>query len=147
MCIESREALTWWTLDPLALTTIGSSIAVYTRGLVNLWRSAGVGAGIGRREAAAFYAGQLSLLLALVSPIDRLSDLLFSAHMTQHEILLVVAPPLIVLGEPLVILLVHGGVVWLWHIPAWFEAALRNEWIHAVQHASFFVTAVVFWWG
>src|SRR6478609_623400 len=182
MCIESREALTWWTLDPLALTTIGSSIAVYNRGLVNLWRSAGVGAGIGRREAAAFYAGQLTLLVALVSPIDRLSDLLFSAHMTQHEILLVVAPPLVVLGKPVVafawafgerrraavmraldsklvsrtwwllsaplmILLVHGAVLWLWHIPVLFEAALRSEWIHAFQHASFFLTAVVFWWG
>src|SRR6478735_6314858 len=104
MCIESKEALTWWTLDPLALTTISASTAVYSRGLISLWRSAGLGAGIARREALAFYAGQLSLLLALVSPIDRLSDLLFSAHMTQHEILLVVAPPLIVLGKPLVAL-------------------------------------------
>jgi putative membrane protein len=126
--------------------------------------------------------GQLSLLVALISPIDRLSDLLFSAHMTQHEILLIVAPPLIVLGRPvvalawafgrersasvlraltsprinrvwrvisapLVILLIHGLVLWLWHVPTLFEAALRNESVHAVQHASFFLTAVVFWWG
>jgi len=133
-------------------------------------------------EAAAFYLGQLSLLVALVSPIDRLSDLLFSAHMTQHEILLVVAPPLVVLGRPVValgwafgpehrarvmraldsavpsgfwrwlsaplsILLLHGLVLWLWHIPALFEAALRSEAIHAVQHASFFLTAVIFWWA
>ena len=182
MCIETKEALTWWTLDPLALSAIGTSTLVYSRGLYNLWRSAGVGAGIRRTEAAAFYLGQLSLLAALVSPLDRLSDLLFSAHMTQHEILLVVAPPLVVLGKPvvalawafgerhrrtvvrafdspavsgvwrvlsapLIILLLHGGVLWLWHIPSWFEAALRSEWIHALQHASFFLTAVVFWWG
>src|ERR1700712_1686016 len=100
MCIEVKEALGWWTLDPLALSTVGVSTSLYTRGLVALWRSAGVGSGISRREAGAFYAGQLSLLIALVSPIDRLSDLLFSAHMTQHEILLVVAPPLVVLGRP-----------------------------------------------
>jgi len=182
MCIETKEALTWWTLDPLALSAIGVSTLVYSRGLATLWRSAGVGAGIRRAEAAAFYLGQLSLFVALVSPIDRLSDLLFSAHMTQHEILLVVAPPLVVLGKPivalpwafgerrrravvrafdsplvsgtwrvlsapLVILLVHGCVLWLWHVPVLFEAALRNEWIHAIQHASFFLTAVVFWWG
>jgi putative membrane protein len=182
VCIEAQQALTWWTLAPLALGTVTLSSAVYARGLSSLWRAAGVGAGIGRREAAAFFVGQASLLLALVSPIDALSDLLFSVHMTQHEILLVVAPPLVVLGRPvvalawafggpararvvqvlksralsalwqgvsapLVALLLHGAVLWLWHVPALFEAALRSESIHAIQHASFFATAVVFWWG
>jgi putative membrane protein len=182
MCIEVKDAVGWWTLDPLAFAMVGTSSAVYTRGLSNLWRTAGVSSGIRRSEAAAFYLGQLSLLIALVSPLDRLSDLLFSAHMVQHEILLIVAPPLIVWGRPvvalawafgpqrrarvmralnspgvsrlwrfvsapLVILLLHGLVLWLWHIPSWFEGALRNEGVHAVQHASFFATAVVFWWG
>lgn len=182
MCIEAAQALRWWTPDPLSLPMVALSSVVYARGLGRLWRTAGVGSGIRRREALAFYAGQVSLLIALVSPVDRLSDVLFSAHMTQHEILLVVAPPLLVLGKPplalawaldpqprsallrwlnspaltrlwrrlsapLTILLVHGLVLWLWHIPSWFEAALRNEWIHAVQHASFLATAVVFWWG
>jgi putative membrane protein len=182
VCIEASEAVTWWTFDPLALGTISLSSAIYTRGLHSLWRTAGMGAGIRRREAAAFFLGQASLLLALVSPIDRLSDLLFSAHMTQHEILLVVAPPLVVLGKPvvalawafgprrrarvmrtltsktvsalwqavsapLVALLLHGLVLWLWHVPALFEAALRSEVVHALQHATFFATAMVFWWG
>jgi putative membrane protein len=182
MCIEAKDALTWWTFDPLALGIVGTSTAVYTRGLTALWRNAGAGAGIRKGEATCYYLGQLSLLIALVSPIDRLSDILFSAHMAQHEILLIVAPPLIVLGRPVValawafgpkrragvmralsspgisrfwrlvsapltIVLIHGLVLWLWHIPSWFEGALRNEWIHAVQHASFFVTAIVFWWG
>lgn len=182
MCIEAKDALGWWTFDPLALGGIGVSTTVYTLGLRSLWKSAGAGSGIRRREAAAFYLGQLSLLIALTSPIDRLSDLLFSAHMAQHEILLIVAPPLIVLGKPvvalawlfgperrarfmcslnaapitrtwrflsapLVILLLHGVVLWIWHIPALFEATLRNEAIHAAQHLSFFATAAVFWWG
>jgi putative membrane protein len=182
MCIEAKEALTWWTLDPLALGSVGLSSAVYARGLTTLWSSAGVGCGIARREALAFGLGQLVVLVALVSPIDGLSDLLFSAHMAQHELLLVVAPPLMVLGRPLVafawafgpqrraavmrslgspavsavwrvlsaplfILLLHGVVLWLWHLPALFEAALRSEAIHAVQHAMFFATAVVFWWA
>ncbi|HET7544723.1 MAG TPA: cytochrome c oxidase assembly protein [Polyangiaceae bacterium] len=182
MCIEVGQALSWWTADPVSLPAVALSSMLYGRGLSLLWRSAGVGSGIRRSEALSFYAGQVSLLIALVSPIDRLSDVLFSAHMTQHEILLVVAPPLLVLGKPLValvwalgpkgrsallgwldspglnrlwrrvsapvsILLIHGLVLWLWHIPSWFEAALRNEWIHALQHASFLSTAVVFWWG
>lgn len=51
------------------------------------------------------------------------------------------------LSSPLVILLLHALVLWLWHVPALFEAALRNEWIHAVQHVTFFATAFVFWWA
>lgn len=181
MCLDLREAASW-TLDPLALGTVTTSSIVYATGLRNLWRSAGAGAGIRRREAAAFAAGQLSLLVALISPLDRLSDILFSAHMLQHEFLLVVAPPLIIWGKPavalcwafapprraallrwlsagplagawnalsapLVILLLHAAVLWLWHVPALFEAALASEAVHAVQHASFFVTAAIFWWG
>src|SRR3954466_1997332 len=102
MCIELKDAAAWWTLDPLALSAVGLSSSVYGVGLSRLWRAAGVGSGIRRTEATAFYLGQFSLLVALVSPIDRLSDLLFSAHMAQHEILLVVAPPLLVLGRPIV---------------------------------------------
>jgi putative membrane protein len=182
MCIEAKDVMSWWTLDPLALGGVAVSSAIYTRGLLTLWRSAGTGAGVSRSEATAFYLGQVSLLIALVSPIDRLSDLLFSAHMAQHEFLLVVAPPLVIWGKPVVslawafgperrgavmralaspaltrawrwlsapfvILLLHGLVIWLWHLPTLFEAALRSEVVHAVQHASFFATAAVFWWG
>lgn len=182
MCIETGEALTWWTNDPFVIATLSVSSFVYTVGLSRLWSTAGVGAGIRRPEALAYYLGQISLVIALVSPVDRLSDLLFSAHMAQHELLLIVAPPLIVLGKPVValawalgpryrarivrassspalrrtfrtvtgplfILLLHGAVLWVWHIPSLFEAALRNEAIHALQHLSFFLTAVLFWWA
>jgi putative membrane protein len=37
--------------------------------------------------------------------------------------------------------------VWLWHVPVLYEAAVRNEAVHAVQHATFVATAVLFWWG
>jgi putative membrane protein len=105
MCLDPHDVVRWWTFDPYALGTIGVSATVYGLGLARVRRSSaarGRDSGISRAEAAAFYGGQLSLLVALVSPIDRLSDLLFSAHMTQHEILLVVAPMLVVLGRPLV---------------------------------------------
>lgn len=172
MCLDAREVLGWWTLDPVSLAAPLLSSVVYGAGLRRLWRTVGTGHGIQRWEAAAFVAGQLTLLVALVSPVDRLSDLLFSAHMTQHEILLVVAPPLVVLGRPLValawalpprgrralikvrwrrlspllVLLLHGAVIWLWHLPAAFELTLRDEGVHALQHATFFGTAALFWW-
>jgi cytochrome c oxidase assembly factor CtaG len=53
-----------------------------------------------RLRSAAFYAGLLSILIALDWPLDDLADKLFLAHMTQHLILLMVAPPLIVFSAP-----------------------------------------------
>jgi putative membrane protein len=48
---------------------------------------------------------------------------------------------------PIVAWTLHGLTVWLWHVPALYEAAVRNESIHAVQHVTFVVTAALFWWG
>jgi putative membrane protein len=44
-------------------------------------------------------------------------------------------------------MVMHAVVVWLWHAPVLFEAALRNEVVHAIQHVSFFATAILFWWA
>jgi putative membrane protein len=171
MCIDAREALSWWTPDPLAIGTCLATSALYALGIVRLWKSGGVGHGVRRWEVGCFVLGQLTLLLALVSPVDRLSDLLFSAHMTQHELIMVIAPPLFVLARPgiafawahaglgrvssrivawtspFLAVIVHAVVVWLWHVPELFEAALRNEAVHAVQHFTFFGTAMLFWWA
>jgi putative membrane protein len=42
--------------------------------------------------------------------------------------------------------LLHVSVVWLWHIPALYDAAVEHEALHAFEHATFFVTAMLFWW-
>ena len=56
-----------------------------------------------------FAGGWVALVLALVSPIHAWGGVLFSAHMTQHEILMLVAAPLLVLGRPI--------VPFLWALP------------------------------
>ena len=48
---------------------------------------------------------------------------------------------------PLAAWLLHAMALWLWHLPVLFDAALANEGIHALQHASFLVTALFFWWS
>ena len=53
-----------------------------------------------RWRGACFYAGLLALALALDSPIDAYDDRLLWVHMTQHMLLTMVAPPLLVLGRP-----------------------------------------------
>jgi putative membrane protein len=171
-----------WLLEPWVLVLLALSALWYALGVLRLWRNAGLGRGISRMHAAAFAGGWLTLVLALVSPLDALGARLFSAHMLQHELLMLVAAPLLVLGQPLAAwtwalspaqrqvvgrwtrvhwwaatwaLLtdplaawaLHALALWLWHLPSWFEAALHNEGWHALQHASFLVTALLFWWA
>ena len=91
---------------------IAATAVAYAAGVVRLWRNAGVGQGVARLQALAFAGGWLALLAALVSPLDELAEQLFTAHMAQHELLMVVGAPLIALASPLVAflwVLPHGG--------------------------------------
>jgi cytochrome c oxidase assembly factor CtaG len=140
--------------------------------------------GARRRQAASFYAGLAVLAIALGSPLDILSEQLFWAHMVQHVLLLVVAPPLIVLARPWIRLwralplgvrrtlaqglgqgehtrwlrglsralgrpragfLAFGGVLLAWHVPVLFDATLRSNALHALEHTLFLATALMFW--
>jgi putative membrane protein len=131
-----------------------------------------------------FYAALVVLAIALNSPIDLLSERLFWAHMVQHVLLLVVAPPLLViarpwlrlwralplgarrslgrgvlhgeraaplrwvwrtLGRPAASFVLFSTVLLAWHLPALFDATLRSETLHALEHTLFFGTAVMFW--
>ena len=123
------------------------------------------------RRALVFLAGVLVLLAALVSPLDSLSDTyLFSAHMLQHLLLILVIPPLLLVGlprlpsapagragdwlscagrlrpSPVAAWFVGIGTMWVWHLPALYNATLANEDIHVVEHLSFLATSVIFWW-
>jgi putative membrane protein len=173
-------ALSGW--DQAALAGAAALAGGYVVGLVRLWGRAGAGLGVPRWGAAAATLGWLALVLALSPPLAPLADLLFAAHMGQHELLMLVAAPLLVLGKPLLVmlwalpargrervaagmrrpvvqrtwhrlttplsvLLLQAAVLWGWHVRPAFEAALRREGLHAVQHASFFAAAALFWWS
>jgi cytochrome c oxidase assembly factor CtaG len=49
--------------------------------------------------------------------------------------------------SPLAVFLIQATALWLWHVPALYEAALRHEGVHALEHLSFVVAASLFWWG
>ena len=40
----------------------------------------------------------------------------------------------------------HVVTVWVWHLPLLYDAAAEHELVHALEHASFFSTAILFWW-
>jgi putative membrane protein len=98
-----------WSWEPLVVVSLGLSLGLYCRGVRLVWRSAGSGHGVGIWEAAAFVLGWISLAVALVSPLHQLGGVLFTAHMAQHELLMVVAAPLLVLGRPI--------IPFLWALP------------------------------
>jgi putative membrane protein len=102
--------LSRWTFDPLVLAALLLAGGAYVAGTWRLWRRAGRYHAVRPRHLACMAAGWLSLVLSLLSPLDALSDVSFAAHMTQHEVLMVVAAPLLVLSRPLVVL--------LWSLPA-----------------------------
>lgn len=90
-----------WSLDPVVLLGVVLLGTLYARGLKVLW-GRGRSRGVPPRRVTAFYAGLVSLLLAVVSPLDALAEALFSAHMVQHLALILLAAPLLVYGAPLV---------------------------------------------
>lgn len=177
-------ALRSWDLRPGVIAALLLAAAVYTRGWQHLHADGRVLArsAAGKRRLAAYWSGILVLLLALVSPIDVLSGQLFAIHMVQHLLLVMLAPPLLLLGNPFPTMLwglpdglrrgigllfrpdssfrralagaTRPGRVWFafvavflgWHDPNAYNLALRSEWVHDLEHISFTLTAMLFWW-
>jgi putative membrane protein len=87
--------------DPLVVVPLALSWLLYARGTALLWRRTAPGRGVPRWRAACFLGGWLALVLALVSPLQGAGHALFTAHMAEHELLMAVAAPLLVLARPL----------------------------------------------
>jgi cytochrome c oxidase assembly factor CtaG len=135
-----------------------------------------------RRNGILFALGWSTLVASLVSPLHELGERSFTAHMSEHELLMLVAAPLMALSRPLACFLwacpdsMRRGLVqacnrgsvsrawqvisdpivatalqidalWAWHMPSLFDLALRSEVWHAIQHLSFLLSALLFWWS
>ena len=159
-----------WLPDPLVLMPLALLAGIYAWRFAQARREAG-GRGAGPLHALAFAAGMLALLAALVSPIDGLGDdYLFSAHMVQHVLIGDIAPLLILLGlsrvimrpatrrlvglerrlgpfaSPVAAIAVWLFVMYLWHVPALYDAAVEHPLVHLIEHVSFFAAGVALWW-
>jgi putative membrane protein len=95
----SLHATPYWTIDRAPVVALALACGAYAVGLHRLRSRARITRGM-RREALCFAAAALTVGLAIASPLDALSHGLFIAHMTQHLLLAVVAPPLLVLAAP-----------------------------------------------
>jgi putative membrane protein len=111
---EGRPHDLWssWDWEPGIVLGLALSAWLYSRGVRSLWQASAAGRGIQPREVISFGAGWLALGIALISPLHPLGRVLLSAHMTQHEILMLVAAPLLVLGRPFISFIWSLPVVW-----------------------------------
>ena len=119
-----------WNWEPTLLVGLSGLALLYAYGVCQLWGRAGSGHGITHWQAVALGGGWLALVVAFVSPLDALSAGLFSAHMVQHELLMLIAAPLLVLGRPLVGLLRGLPLTWRSAIGRWWckSTTLRSIW-------------------
>lgn len=162
--------LTQWNPAPSIYIGIALLIALYLYAVGPLRKKYQLADAVKRSQVIYFVVGMLVMFVALASPLDELGDeYLFSAHMVQHLLITLVAPPLLLLGtpgwllQPLLrkrVLLRIGKVLthpfvafllfnldfWLWHAPPLYNATLANENLHIFEHMLFIVTAVIYWW-
>ncbi len=176
----ATAALSSWPLDARVIALLLLSAIIYLRGWLR-----------GRRllrdhrdglRLTSFLVSLLVVFIANESPLDAFDSLFLSAHMAQHLLLIMIAPPLLLLSHPLLPMLrglpktfVKEGLGpflswqplkqffgWLtspipawtvfavstlaWHLPFLYELALSSATWHAVQHACFFWSGVLFWW-
>ena len=122
--------LSEWTWEPWLLACIALATVPYVIGMTRMGRAQRARI-LDRWRAPAFLSGMLILLLALESPLDAIADDLFSAHMAQHMLLLLVIPALLVYGRPV--------ITWLWA----FDLDARRGVVHGWNRSGL---QVVFDW-
>jgi cytochrome c oxidase assembly factor CtaG len=171
-----------WSFAPSVMLGLALVAALYACGVGDLARRGRFGRVVKRRHVTLFALGLLAVLVALTSPLDTLDERLFTLHMAQHMVLLMVAPPLLLYGKPVQVLLLgaprelvravaraHRRTPWLrgltrrltapvvawllynaglllWHLPALYDATLRSNGVHLLEHLYFLGTGLLFWW-
>jgi cytochrome c oxidase assembly factor CtaG len=153
---------TSWSFEPGAAVLMATLTTAY----VVRWRRTDTGAG----RLAAFAGAMVVMAAALFSPLDSLASQVFAMHMVQHVLLLDVVPILLMLSLTKVLLrpatkrlqslekaagpLAHPAfavglyvaVMWIWHIPALYDAALDHAGIHVFEHVCMLSAGTLYWW-
>ena len=160
---------TSWTIAPAVLVSVAVYAYVYGVRWRHVRRDNGPrNAGLGR--LALWLTGLTLVLVALVSPVDRISEQLASAHMVQHLVLADLVPITLILAftkvllrpvtrtvhdiekragwlaHPVAGVVAYVGFMWLWHVPAMYDAALNHSGVHVLEHLTFAFSGSLYWW-
>lgn len=166
-----------WTLDPLLLGPLLLLLVLYLVGARRLWHRSDQGRARHRRTAWLFLFGWAVLTLSVVSPLHEAGERSFALHMVEHELIMLVATLLLAasaaggalawglprrlrtvatgwparlwraLTEPVTATVLQAVALIAWHLPVLFDLALQNRAVHILQHASFVLTSLLFWWA
>lgn len=170
-----------WSFEPVPIVGSATAAYLYWRGRRTASPALGRGTAWDNGDTA-FALGIGALLLALVSPIAYFDTALQWDHMVQHVLLLLVAPPLILLADPFrtawagylalqgrpiavdgtwparimralhagpraatVVVLAFSVDLLFWHVPPIYNATLRIDSVHDLEHLTFLVVGLLFW--
>jgi cytochrome c oxidase assembly factor CtaG len=166
---RAMAVTTAWSFEPGVLIALAGYGTLY--GL--RWRTAhreGGERAAPTWRAGMFGLGLLALVVALVSPVDQLGGEFASFHMVQHLLIADLAPIALILGltrwilrpatrrihrleqavgpfaHPAFGVIAYVGAMWLWHVPALYDAALAHSGVHALEHLSFAAAGLLYWW-
>lgn len=158
-----------WNFAPSILVMLISQAVLYSFLIIIARKDGHWGSDVRPSHIIYFALGLILIFIALVTPIDSLSnEALFSAHMVQHIVLMLLAPACLLLGtpaywirylynlpvlkrllpivtHPLVTLIGFNAVMWIWHVPSLYEGALRNPNLHILEHMMFLAAGVLMW--
>lgn len=160
---------TSWTFAPGAIAAMAILTGAYVVRRRRAREAAGPQAAPGWRLAS-FLGGIALIAIALVSPVDRLAEQAFVMHMVQHVLLLDIASVALVLGltkvllrpatrrlqrlehaagplaSPVFAVVLYVVVMWVWHVPALYDAALEHRAVHVLEHALLMSAGLLYWW-
>ena len=160
---------TSWTFAPIVVVALVAYIVVY----VLRWkrsRAQGGARAAGIRHLVLWLTGIAILAVALLSPVDVLGEQFASFHMVQHLLIADLAPIALTLaftkhilrpvtrqvqkleraagpfGHPVFGVVAYVGVMWAWHIPPLYDAALESSAVHTLEHLTFGAAGLLYWW-
>ena len=156
-----------WHVEPMVVLALVVGASIYGAGLPR------TRARISGSRVVAWYGGLAIAAVALLGPPDTAAHDLFSAHMIQHLVLILIVAPLLVAGRPVRVMgsivprralriavrvvpvelarspvivgIATAAALASWHAPALYSAAVRLDLVHGLEHASFLATALAFW--
>src|SRR5579875_2549396 len=172
MMLSPQQAiLASWSFPPWVTALDLLAALLYVRGWLLLRRV--IPSRFPAWRLLSFIGGIAALQIALASPIDAFDPFFLTDHMAQHMILMMVVPPFVLLGNPMIPLLrglprrfarkvvapffrkiTNPAFCWLvfaismvgWHLPGPYDLALRSDSWHDVEHATFLFASILFWW-
>ncbi|MSQ21727.1 MAG: cytochrome c oxidase assembly protein [Dehalococcoidia bacterium] len=169
---DPQATFSWWHWHFHPDIVLGMLLleGLYLLGIGPLRKRFALASSVETRHVALFSLGMLVLYAALTGPIHELADnFLFSAHMVQHLLMILLVPRLLLAGtpgwllrplvrpplilalgrfltNPVIAFLIFTTALSVWHLPFLYDLTLRSHAAHVTEHLMFIASAVIMWW-